>query len=141
MTMPMRRRSCRRATSRGHSPRAATTTSFDSRAERGRSGGSKRWPSGSGRWPTRRFLIQKVGAKGQPPQDLASGDDLPDAGAGPRFNTQTVDAAVRWQVPEDGLYQILISDLYSSQRGHPRLTYRLVIRREQPDFSVVLLAE
>ena len=48
------------------------------------------------------FLIQKVGAKGQPPQDLASGDDLPDAGAGPRFNTQTVDAAVRWQVPEDG---------------------------------------
>ena len=85
------------------------------------------------------FLIQKVGAKGQPPQDLASGDDLPDAGAGPRFNTQTVDAAVRWQVPEDGLYQILISDLYSSQRGHPRLTYRLLIRREQPDFSVVLL--
>ncbi len=85
------------------------------------------------------FLIQKVGAKGQPPQDLASGDDLPDAGAGPRFNTQTVDAAVRWQVPENGLYQVLISDLYSSQRGHPRLTYRLVIRREQPDFSVVLL--
>ena len=85
------------------------------------------------------FLIQKVGAKGQPPQDLVSGDDLPDAGAGPRFNTQTVDAAVRWQVPEDGLYQILISDLYASQRGHPRLTYRLLIRREQPDFSVVLL--
>jgi hypothetical protein len=85
------------------------------------------------------FLIQKVGSKGQPPQDLASGDDLPDAGAGPRFNTQTVDAAVRWQVPEDGLYQILISDLYSSQRGHPRLVYRLVIRREQPDYSVVLL--
>jgi hypothetical protein len=85
------------------------------------------------------ILIQKVGAKGQPPQDLAGGDDLPDAGTGPRFNTQTVDAAVRWQVPEDGLYQILISDLYSSQRGHPRLIYRLVIRREQPDYSVVLL--
>jgi Bacterial pre-peptidase C-terminal domain len=85
------------------------------------------------------ILIQKVGAKGQPAQDLVSGDDLPDSGAGPRFNTQTVDAAVRWQVPEDGLYQVLISDLYSSQRGHPRLTYRLVIRREQPDYSVVLL--
>jgi hypothetical protein len=85
------------------------------------------------------ILIQKVGAKGQPPQDIASGDDLPDAGAGPRFNTQSVDAAVRWQVPDDGLYQILISDLYSSQRGHPRLRYRLVIRREQPDFSLVLL--
>jgi hypothetical protein len=42
-------------------------------------------------------------------------------------------------VPEDGLYQILISDLYASQRGHPRLVYRLLIRREQPDFSIVLL--
>ena len=31
------------------------------------------------------FLIQKVGAKGQPPQDLVSGDDLPDAGAGPQI--------------------------------------------------------
>ena len=85
------------------------------------------------------FLIQKVGANGQPAQDLASGDDLPDSGLGPRFNTQTVDAALRWQVPDDGLYQVLISDLYASQRGHPRLTYRLIIRREQPDFSLVLL--
>ena len=85
------------------------------------------------------ILIQKLGAKGQPAQDLASADDLPDAGAGPRFNTQTVDARLRWQVPEDGMYQILISDLYSSQRGHPRLTYRLVIHREQPDYSVILL--
>ena len=85
------------------------------------------------------FVIQKVGDKGQPPQDLASGDDLPDAGTGPRFNTQTVDAALRWQVPDDGLYQVLISDLYASQRGHPRLTYRLVIRREQPDFVLVLV--
>jgi hypothetical protein len=85
------------------------------------------------------FVIQKVGSTGQPPQDLAEGDDLPDGATGPRFNTQTVDASQRWQVPEDGLYQILISDLYGSQRGHPRLTYRLVIRREQPDFTLVLL--
>ena len=87
------------------------------------------------------FVVQKVGAKGQPPQDLASGDDLPDAGTGPRFNTQTVDAALRWQVPDDGLYQVLVSDLYGSQRGHPRLTYRLVIRREQPGFALVLLPD
>jgi len=85
------------------------------------------------------FVIQKAGTKGQPAQDLASGDDLPDAGAGARFNTQTVDAALRWQVPDDGHYQVLISDLYASQRGHPRLTYRLVIRREQPDFALVLV--
>jgi len=87
------------------------------------------------------FVVQKVAAKGQPPQDLASGDDLPDGGTGPRFNTQTVDAALRWQVPDDGLYQVLVSDLYGSQRGHPRLTYRLVIRREQPGFTLVLVPD
>ena len=32
-----------------------------------------------------------------------------------------------------------ISDLYASQRGDPRLTYRLLIRREQPDYRLVLL--
>ena len=62
-----------------------------------------------------------------------------DAGAGVRFNTQSVDAEVRLQVPEDGSYQVQNSDLYASQRGDPRLTYRLVIRREQPDFRLVLL--
>jgi hypothetical protein len=86
------------------------------------------------------FVIQKVDDRGQV-QDLASADDLPDGGTGPRFNTQTVDAALRWQVPADGLYQVLISDLHASQRGHPRLTYRLVIRPEQPDFALVLAPE
>jgi hypothetical protein len=85
------------------------------------------------------FVIQKAGLKGQPAQDLASGDDLPDAGAGARFNTQTIDAALRWQVPDDGLYQVLVSDLYASQRGDPRLTYRLIIRREEPDFALLLV--
>ena len=42
-------------------------------------------------------------------------------------------------MPDDGQYQVLIIDLYASQRGHPRLTYRLVIRREQPDFALVLV--
>jgi hypothetical protein len=84
------------------------------------------------------LVVQKVGTKG-PAQDLASADDLPDTGIGTRFNTQTVDAALRWQVPEDGLYQVLASDLHASQRGDPRLTYRLVIRPEQPDFNLVVV--
>src|SRR5262249_38607746 len=86
-------------------------------------------------------VIQNLGTRGKPAQDRASGDDLPDAGFAARFNTQTVDAALRWQVPEDGPYQILLNDLYGSQRGQPRLTYRLVIRREQPDFALIVLPE
>ena len=58
---------------------------------------------------------------------------------GARFNTQSVDAEVRFQVPDDDLYQVQISDLYASQRGDPRLTYRLVIRPEKPDFQIVLV--
>lgn len=84
------------------------------------------------------IVVQRAGAKGAPPADLARADDTPDQGLAARFNTQTVDPRLRWQVPEDGLYQVEISDLYGSQRGHPRLTYRLIIRKEEPDFDLVL---
>lgn len=84
------------------------------------------------------IVVRKPGAKGAPPTDLARADDSPDQGLGARFNTQTVDPRLRWSVPEDGPYQIEISDLYGSQRGHPRLAYRLVVRKEQPDFDLVL---
>lgn len=87
------------------------------------------------------FVIQKVNPKDKGIQDLESGDDLPDSGAGPRFNTRSLDAAVRWRVPEDGDYQVTVNDLYGSQRGGPRLTYRLVIGPETPDFRLVLVPE
>ncbi len=84
------------------------------------------------------FLIQKVVANGAP-QDLIAGEDLPDPGGGARFNMATLDAAVRWQVPEDGVYQVMVNDLYSSQRGDPRLSYRLSIRPERPDFHLFVV--
>jgi hypothetical protein len=86
------------------------------------------------------FLIQKVVPKG-PPQDLVTGEDQPDPGAGARFAMATVDAQVRWQVPDDGEYQVVVNDLYSSQRGDPRLSYRLNIRRERPDFALFIVPE
>jgi hypothetical protein len=87
------------------------------------------------------YVIQKVDPKTNQYQDLETGDDLPDTGSGPRFNTRSLDAVTRWRVPEDGLYQITINDLYGSQRGDPRLTYRLAITRETPDFRLVLVPE
>lgn len=86
------------------------------------------------------FLIQKVNEKGEP-QDLTTGDDTPDRGEPARFHTATVDASVRWMAPEDGLYQVAISDLYSSQRGDVRLAYRLNIRPERPDFHLFVLPD
>ncbi len=84
------------------------------------------------------FIVQKVVEKG-PAQDLGTGEDQPDPALGPRFTQATVDASLRWQAPDDGTYQVVVTDLYSSQRGEPRMTYRLNIRPERPDFGLVLV--
>ncbi|AGA30699.1 PPC domain-containing protein [Singulisphaera acidiphila] len=84
------------------------------------------------------FLIQQVVAKA-PPKDLGSAEDTPDPGGGPRFGVGSVDASLRWTVPEDGTYQVVINDLYASQRGDPRLVYRLNIRPERPDFRLFVV--
>lgn len=84
------------------------------------------------------FVLQKVVAEAAP-QDLAFGDDQPDHGTAARFPRATVDVAVRWQVPEDGVYQVVVTDLYGSQRGDPRLSYRLNIRPERPDFRLFVV--
>ncbi|SIO15790.1 pre-peptidase C-terminal domain-containing protein [Singulisphaera sp. GP187] len=84
------------------------------------------------------FLIQQVVDKA-PPKDLGSAEDTPDQGGGARFGVGSVDASLRWQVPEDGTYQVVVNDLYSSQRGDPRLVYRLNIRPERPDFRLFVV--
>ncbi|MFO0911057.1 MAG: pre-peptidase [Isosphaeraceae bacterium] len=86
------------------------------------------------------ILIQRVNDKGET-SDLSSAEDQPDRGGQVRFHTATVDAAVRWQVPEDGTYQVAVNDLYGSQRGDVRLAYRLAIRAERPDFHLFVLPD
>ena len=46
------------------------------------------------------FTIRRVNPKGDP-TDLMTAEDLPDKGGQTRFNTGTLDAAVRWEVPAD----------------------------------------
>ena len=65
-----------------------------------------------------------------PPHDLATPPDQLDLGAGARWPSATVDTTLRWVVPEDGVYQIGLSDQVGSTRGDPRLRWRLVIRPE-----------
>ena len=86
------------------------------------------------------FVIQRVTDKGEV-QDLVTGDDTNDRGGLTRFGTASVDASVRWQAAEDGVFQVAIADLYASQRGDVRLAYRLNVRPERPDFRLVVLPE
>jgi hypothetical protein len=85
-------------------------------------------------------VVQKVPDKGAV-EDLETGEDLADRGGQTRFNTSTGDVALRWSVPQDGLYRVAIRDVYGSHRGDARLAYRLNIRPERPDFSLFVLPE
>ena len=81
------------------------------------------------------FTVERVDADGTR-HEVASAEDAPDPAGTPNFNQSSVDAGLRWVVSDDGVYQVVASDLYSSQRGDPRLFYRLRIRREKPDFDL-----
>lgn len=93
---------------------------------------------GSSADPT--LVIQKVEKVG-PAKDLATADDVDGLHTVARFNLSSVDATLRWQVPEDATYQVRLNDLYLSQRGDPRLFYRLKIRPERPDFRLFVVPE
>jgi hypothetical protein len=86
------------------------------------------------------FVVQKVGDKGVT-TDLVAGEDTADKGGQSRFFTASADASLRWSAPEDGTYQVAVSDLYGSQRGDVRLSYRLNVRPERPDFHLFVLPE
>jgi hypothetical protein len=90
-------------------------------------------------------LIQRV-VKNEKGEEAAT--DLrevydPDANIGGRvFNTDDRDPVVRWEVPEDGSYRVLVRDLFNqSSRDNPSLVYRLSIRKDTPDFRLVAMPD
>lgn len=81
------------------------------------------------------FLLQRVRDNGNV-EDVTASEDMENPGLGGEFSTASLDPSVRWSVPEDGTYQVVVQDLYGSQRGSHRLFYRLVIRPESPGFRL-----
>jgi hypothetical protein len=84
------------------------------------------------------LTIQRVGVDGTP-TDLVTADDTPDPGLSPRFNLASVDATLRWIVPADGTYQVLVNDLAGNSRSGPSLYYHLSIRHESPTFRLFVV--
>lgn len=66
---------------------------------------------------------------------VATSDDAAQVGAG-EFSTRTLDPAVRFTAPADGIYRVLLRDGVSQVTGDPRNVYRLVIRRPNPGFRL-----
>ncbi|MDA1018451.1 MAG: PPC domain-containing protein [Planctomycetota bacterium] len=58
---------------------------------------------------------------------------------GGTFPTGHLDPAGRWVCPADGRYLIAIRNLIGGLQTNPRRTYRLSVRREVPDFQLVVV--
>jgi hypothetical protein len=71
-------------------------------------------------------------------QEVYSGD--PRAGD-LDFPTGSRDPQLRFEAKEDGKYRVQVRDLFTPPRPDPSITYRLAIRREQPDFRIVAMAD
>ena len=65
----------------------------------------------------------------------------PNDAGGKRFSTVTNDPAARLEIKEDGSYRVQVRDLFGTTRSNPRNVYRLLIRKETPDFGLVALSE
>jgi hypothetical protein len=64
-----------------------------------------------------------------------------DANVGGRdFNTATRDPSARLEIKNDGLHCVQVRDLFGETVTDPRRLYRLSIRKETPDFSLVAYA-
>jgi hypothetical protein len=63
------------------------------------------------------------------------GDEVRNIGGA--FPTGHLDPAGRWVCPADGQYLIAVRNLIGGLQADPRRTYRLSVRREEPDFQLV----
>jgi predicted nucleic acid-binding Zn-ribbon protein len=70
-------------------------------------------------------------------KELQQVDDFTVNSGGFDYDTVNDDPTFRFTAPDDGMYRMLVRDLYSSSRGDPRFVYRLAVRQEQPDFRLV----
>ena len=79
-------------------------------------------------------------------KDVAVAEDTPGVSDG-RFSTNSDDPSVRFAVPEDGVYRILVRDNFSTGKADPRRIFRLSILPEtdkpaatnaaSPDFRLI----
>jgi hypothetical protein len=58
---------------------------------------------------------------------------------GPAFNFTTRDPAGRLEAKEDGTFRVQARDSFNTVEDDPRRVYRLLVRRETPDFDLVAL--
>ena len=91
-----------------------------------------------------RAVVERVrsapGEKGETQfADVMELGDIETNLGGTDFNTATRDVAARFEAPEDGTYRIRVQDAFNLGLSSVRWPYRLTLRRETPDVSLVAL--
>lgn len=55
---------------------------------------------------------------------------------GPPYNAGSTDIIGHFEIPADGLFRLQLRDLFGGTRSDPRNRYRLIIRKQTPDFAL-----
>jgi hypothetical protein len=96
-------------------------------------------------------IVQHVDAAGEEPKftDLAELADIASpvnvskngyAYDGPPYNAGSADVLGKFEIQQDGIHHLQITDLFGGTRNDPRNVYRLIVRRAAPDFALVAWA-
>ncbi len=92
------------------------------------------------------LIVKKVGKndKGEETMaDVASVDDPQDRNAriGGDFDTSTDDPSYKFTAAEDATYRVMVRDQFGDSRLDPRNVYRLIIRKDEPTFQALVVAQ
>ena len=86
-------------------------------------------------------LIQRVSRNAKGEEEISDIQESYDSDSlgGNEFKTSSLDPAARFSAKEDGVYRIEVRDQF---RGtDPRTVYRLAVRKEAPDYELVVLPQ
>ncbi|MGI9474023.1 MAG: serine protease [Rubripirellula sp.] len=97
------------------------------------------------------LVIQHVDTSGESPvlTDVVELNDIPSpikvssngyAYDGPPYNAGSSDVLGKFEVKQDGLHRLRLTDLFGGTRNDPANVYRLIVRKATPDFSLVAWA-
>ena len=95
--------------------------------------------SGADPYLTLEQIIADENGRETSAQLIATQDDIETNLFPEHFNTRSDDVSYRFVAPADGSYRISLRDRYFESRGDLSLIYRLSIRRERPDFRLVVV--
>ena len=74
-------------------------------------------------------------------QQLAYVEESGNLAGGAEFDLRSADPVYRFTAAADGMYRLMIGDAFGDIDPDPRRVYRLVIRKQQPDFRLAAVAE